>query len=105
MGDDRKTELRKRRTELSGSLPGLTQKRDHTYRLSSDALALDRAGVKPHAAEDLARLGADQAGADAAIRAAQREIRDLDAEIHRGSGGGLGARMARIVRRPRSTSQ
>jgi hypothetical protein len=104
MADSKVNELRQRRSVLSESLPALSRKRDQTYRLSNDALALDRAGVTSHAPEELARLGEGQAGAEAAIRDAQREIRDLDAEILRGSGGGLGARMGRMVRRTRSSS-
>jgi hypothetical protein len=105
MADTKTKELRQRRSALSESLPGLSRKRDETYRLNSDALALDRAGVTQHAPEELSRLGEGQAGAEAAIRDAQCEIRELDAEILRGSGGGLGARVARVVRRTRSGSQ
>jgi hypothetical protein len=79
--------------------------RDHTYRLNSDALALDRAGVTRRTAQELASLGEDQAGAEAAIREAQREIRDLDAEIQRAPGNGLAARAARVVRLGRSSSR
>ena len=102
---DTKKELRERRTVLSASLPALSRNRDQTYRLNSDALALERAGVTHRAPEELARLGEGQAGADAAIRDAQCEIRDLDAEIQRASGGGLAARVARVVRGARSRSQ
>ena len=102
---DTKKELRERRTVLSASLPALSRNRDHTYRLNSDALALDRAGVTRHAPDELARLQEGQTVADAAIRDAHCQIRDLDAEIGRASGGGFGARVARVVRRPRSSSQ
>jgi hypothetical protein len=104
MADSEIKELRQRRLALSQSLPELSRTRDQTYRMNSDALALDRAGVTHHAPEELTRLGEGQAGAEAAIRNAQCEIRDLDAEILRGSGGGLGARFARVVRRKRSGS-
>jgi hypothetical protein len=105
MADSKTKELRQRRSELSESLPELGRKRDQTYRLNSDALALDRAGVTHYAPEELARLGQGQAEAEAAIRDAQCTIRELDAEILRESGGGLGARMARAVRQTRSHSQ
>jgi hypothetical protein len=105
MADSKTKELRQRRSVVSESLPALSRKRDHTYRLNSDARALDRAGVTRRTPEELARLGEGQAGADAAIRDAQREIRDLDAQIQQTSGGGLGTRVARVVRRARSNSR
>jgi chromosome segregation ATPase len=99
MADNKTRELRRRRSELSESLPELSRQRDQTFRLNSDALALDRAGVTDHTPEELARLGEGQAGADAAIRAVQREIRDLDAEITSTSGGRMRARVGRGLRR------
>src|SRR5205807_1878443 len=66
MADTKSKEQRARRAELSDSLQGLAQKRDHTYRLNSDALALDRAGVTHHASEEMTRLGEDELGADTA---------------------------------------
>jgi chromosome segregation ATPase len=105
MADSKTNELKQRRSVLSESLSALGRKRDETYRLNSDALALDRAGVTHHAKDELARLGQERAEAEAAIRDVQSEIRNLDAEIQRGSGGGIGARVARIARRPRSGSR
>jgi hypothetical protein len=105
MADGRTKELQQRRSVLSESLPALSRKRDDTYRLNSDALALDRTGVSRRSPQELAQLGEGQAGADAAMRDAQRELRDVDAEIRLASGGGLGARVARVVRRARSSSQ
>jgi hypothetical protein len=99
MADSKAKELRKRRALLSGSLPGLGQKRDRAFRQNSDALALDRAGVTRHEPHEIARLGEDHAGADAAIRDVQREIRGLDAEIK--SASGFGSRVGRAVRRAR----
>jgi hypothetical protein len=99
MADSDRSELRQRRTALSESLPALSRKRDRTYRMNSDALALDRAGVRRQARHDMARLGEDHAEADAAIRGAQREIRDLDAKISSASRGGLRARVIRALRR------
>jgi hypothetical protein len=105
MADSNTNELRQRRSVLSESLSTLSRKREATYRLNSDALALDRAGVTHHPPEELARLADQQVEAEAAIRDAQCEIRALDAEIELGSSRGLGARVARIVRRPRSSSE
>lgn len=105
MADSKTDELRQRRSALSASLAAMGRKRDETYRLSNDALALDRAGVTDHPAEELARLAQGQAEAQTAMRDAQCEIRELDAEIQRGSGGGIGAKVGRFVRRPRTRSR
>jgi hypothetical protein len=92
-------ELGRRRKELAESLPALSQKRTDTYRLNSDALALDRAGVKNLAPQEMVRLGENEGAADAAIRDAQLELRNLDAQIQ--SVSGLGARFGRAARRVR----
>jgi hypothetical protein len=105
MAESKTNELRQRRSVLSESLAAMGRKRDATYRLNNDALALDRAGVTHHSPEELERLAQGQTEAEAAIRDAQCEIRELDAEIRRGSGGGIGARVGRIVRRPRTSSR
>ena len=49
MAEERSDDLERRRDELTRSLPGLSEKRANTYRLKSDARALDRAGVKHQA--------------------------------------------------------
>jgi hypothetical protein len=97
MARDR-SELEQRRGELSRSLPGLSENRADTYRRNSDALALDRAGVKHVRSQEMVRLGEAEVAADAAIRAAQRELRDIDAEIALMPGRGLGARVGRAFR-------
>jgi hypothetical protein len=97
MADNKSKELRARRAELSDTLPELSRSRDDAYRLNSDARALHRAGVTTQAPLEMARLGEDEVGADAAVRKTQREIRDLDAEIM--SASGLGTRVGRVLRR------
>jgi hypothetical protein len=94
-----RSELEQRRGELTRSLPGLSENRAGTYRRNSDALALDRAGVKHERPEEMARLAEDEVAADAAIRDVHRELRDLEAEIANMPGRGLAARVARAVRR------
>jgi hypothetical protein len=81
MAVERSDQLKQRRSELVSSLPRLNEARDSTYRLNSDALALDRAGVKHAGAQDKTRLGEAEVAADAEIRAVQSELRDIDAEI------------------------
>ena len=94
-----RSELEQRRGELTRSLPGLSENRAESYRCNSDALALDRAGVKHEQPEEMVRLGKAEVAADAAIRDVQRELRDLDAEIERMPRRGLAARVGRAVRR------
>ena len=94
-------ELEQRRAELTQSLAGLSEDRADTYRRNSDALALDRAGVKHERPEEMARLSEAHDDADAAVRSAQREIRDIDAKISSRPRTGLRARFGRIARRGR----
>ena len=94
-----RSELEQRRDELTRTLPGLSENRADTYRRNSDALALDRAGVKHARPGEMVRLGEDEVVADAAIRDAQRELRDIDAEIGLMPRHGLAARVARALRR------
>ena len=106
MGNDKTKDLRQRRAELSESMAGLSRERDQTYRRNSDARALERTGVTQHEPEELARLAEGQSGADEAFRGAQRQLRQLDAEIDDASGGsGVGARMSRVVGRFRSSDR
>jgi hypothetical protein len=94
-----RSELEQRRGELTQSLPGLSENRADSYRRNCDALALDRAGVKHERPEEMVRLGEAELAADAAIRDVQCELRDIDAEIELMPRRGLGARVARAVRR------
>jgi len=98
-----RSELEQRRDELTRSLPGLSDNRADTYRRNSDALALDRAGVKRERPEEMVRLGEAEVAANAAIRDVQRELRDIDAEIKLSPRpAGLGARFGRAARRARA---
>jgi hypothetical protein len=97
-----RSELEQRRAELTRSLPGLSENRAHTYRRNSDALALDRAGVKHERPEEMVRLGEAEVAAHAAIRDAQRELRDIDAEIKLSPRPSLRARFGRSARRARA---
>jgi hypothetical protein len=97
-----RSELEQRRAELTRSLPGLSENRAGTYRRNSDALALERAGVKHEQPEEMVRLGEAEVAADAAIRDAQRELRDIDAEIKLRPRPRFGARLGRAARRARA---
>jgi hypothetical protein len=77
----------------------LNEKRADSYRRYSDALALERTGVKYERPEEMVRLDEAEAAADAAIRAVQHELRDIDAEIKLSPRPGLGARFGRTARR------
>ena len=102
MSEERSQQLEDRREELTSSLEGLSRQRADTYRMNSDALARGRAGVKHERPEEMARLGEAESAADAAIRDAQRELRDIDAEIQSRPSAGLGAKFGRAFRRGRS---
>lgn len=97
-----RSELEQRRGELMRSLPGLSKNRAATYRRNSDALALDRAGVKHERPQEMVRLEEAEVAADTAIRDAQRELRDVDAEIKLKPRSGLAARFGRAGRRARA---
>jgi hypothetical protein len=97
-----RSELEQRRAELTRSLPALSDNRADTYRRNSDALALDRAGVRHKRPEEMVRLGEAEVAADTAIRDVQRELRDIDAEIKIMPRPGLGARVGRAARRARA---
>ena len=92
-------ELQQRRAELYASLPALRLTRDHVFQLKCDAEKLDRFGVTHHTATEMARMAEDQAAADAAIRAIQLQLRDIDDEIRNASGGGLTATIGRVLGR------
>jgi hypothetical protein len=97
-----RSELEQRRGQLTRSLPGLSENRADTYCRNSDALALDRAGVKRERPDEIVRLGEAEVAADAAIRDVQRELRDIDAEIKLRPRPGLGARFGHTASRARA---
>ena len=97
-----RSELEQRRAELTRSLSGLSESRAGSYRRNSDALALDRAGVKHERPEEMARLAEDEVAADRALRDVQRELREIDAEIALMPRRGIGARVGHALRRPRA---
>jgi hypothetical protein len=97
-----RSELEQRRDELTRTMPGLSENRADTYRRNCDALALDRAGVKRERPQEMVRLGEAEVAADAAMRDAQRELREIDAEIELTPRRGLGTRVAGALRRARA---
>jgi hypothetical protein len=99
MTEERSHELEQRRDELARSLPGLSREQAASYRRNNDAVALGRSGVKHELPEEMVRLEEAEVAANAAIRDAQRELRDIDAEIERAPGRSLGARFGRRLRR------
>jgi hypothetical protein len=94
--------LEQRREEPTRPLPQLSENRAGSYRRNSDALPLDRAGVKHERPEQMVRLVEDEVAADGAIRDVQRELRDIDAEIKLMPPSGFGARLAQAARRERA---
>ena len=102
MAVTRSDQLEQRRSELAMSLARLGENRDRTYRLNSDALARDRAGVKQEQAQEMTRLGDAEVTADAEIRAAQRELREIDSELALLPRRGLGSKVGGLLRRTRT---
>jgi hypothetical protein len=92
-------ELHQRRAELSAQLPGLTLRRDHMFQLKCDAEKLDRFGVTHHTAAEMTQMAESQAAAEAAVRAIQLQLRDIDNDIRSTSGGGLTMSIGRLLRR------
>jgi hypothetical protein len=99
MARERSELVEQRRGELARSLPGLSANRADTHRRNSDVLALDRAGAKHERPEEMVRLGEAEVAADAAIRDAQHELRDIDAQIKHRPRPGLRARLGRTASR------
>jgi hypothetical protein len=100
----RASHLKRRREQLTASLPELSQNRADTYRLNSDALTLGRTGATYQDPQRMAQLGEAEATADDAMRGAQLEIRRLDHEIReigRSSDGAFGFKVGRGVRHSR----
>jgi len=102
---ERASHLKRRREQLTASLPELSQNRADTYRLNSDALTLGRTGATYQDPQEMAQLGEAEETADDAMRGVQLEIRQLDkeiGEIRRSSDGAFGWSGGRGVRHPRT---
>jgi hypothetical protein len=102
---ERASHLKRRREQLTASLPELSQNRADTYRLNSDALTLGRTGATYQDPQKMAQLGEAEVTADDAMRGVQLEIRQLDkeiGEIRRSSDGAFGWGGGRGVRHPRA---
>jgi chromosome segregation ATPase len=102
---ERASHLKRRREQLTASLPELSQNRADTYRLNSDALTLGRTGATYQDPQKMAQLGEAEVTADDAMRSVQLEIRQLDkeiGEIGRSSDGAFGWNGGRGVRHPRA---
>ena len=102
---ERASHLKRRREQLTASLPELSQNRADTYRRNSDALTLGRTGATYQDPQRMAQLGEAEVTADDAMRGAQLEIRQLDkeiGEIRRSSDGAFGWDVRRGARHPRA---
>lgn len=102
---ERASHLKRRREQLTASLPELSQNRADTYRLNSDALMVGRTGATYQDPQKMAQLGEAEVTADDAMRSVQVEIRQLDkeiGEIRRSANGAFGWNGGRGVRHPRA---
>jgi hypothetical protein len=87
-----RSELGQRRDEVTRSLPTLSESRANASRRNSDALALDQAGLKHERREEMVRLGEPEVTADAVIREAQRDLREIEVALELKPRRGLGPR-------------
>jgi ribosome-binding ATPase YchF (GTP1/OBG family) len=100
MSDD--NQLRRRRDELEIQLIALTEQRERAFRVNSDALALQQAGVTHRDSAAMKQLADAESAGDSAMTALRREIEAIDNELARDHRGGLaGIRRTVMSRRRR----
>jgi len=84
--------LRRRRDELQTQLAAMTEQRERAFRVRSDALALQQAGVTHHDAAAMKSLADAEKADDSAMTALRREIETIEADLalhHRGGLAGI----------------
>jgi hypothetical protein len=82
-------ELRRRREALETQLAALTEKREHAFRVNSDALALQQAGVTHHDGAAMKELADAESAGDSTMSVLRREIAQIDDELVRDHRGGF----------------
>jgi hypothetical protein len=90
-------ELRERRRTLEAELSALCERRERAFRVNSDALALQRAGVTHHDATAMERFAADEVAGDSTMTDVRRRIELTNTELARL--GGKGRRIMRWLRK------
>ena len=82
-------ELRQRRETLHRQLTALTEQREHAFRVNSDALALQQAGVTHHDGAAMKQLADAESAGDSTMSALRRQIEEIDDELARDHRGGV----------------
>ena len=91
-------ELRQQREELERQLSVLRTEREHAFRVNSDALALQQAGVTHHDEAEMAGFADDETAGDSTMTDLRRQIELIDDELARDDGGGVAGNRRRIMR-------
>jgi hypothetical protein len=94
-------ELEQRQQELTARLAELRTHRDQAFRVNSDALALQRAGVTHHNESEMSAFATDEVSGDAAISELRRELALVESELAQSSGtfGGMTRKLFGRMRR------
>jgi hypothetical protein len=90
-------ELRRRREALETKLTTLTEQRERAFRVNSDALALQQAGVTHHDGSAMKELADAESAGDSTMTALRREIAQIDDELARDHTGGFVGRRRKIM--------
>ena len=91
-------ELRRRREVLEAELSVMSEQREHAFRVNSDALALQQAGVTHHDQTEMKGFADDEIAGDSTMTDLRRRIALIDDELERDHGGGLAGRRRTIMR-------
>jgi hypothetical protein len=91
-------ELRRQRRELETQLAALTGRKEYAFRVNSDALALQRAGVTHHDGAEMQEFAEAEIAGDSTMTELRRRIELIDDELERDHGGGLAGRRRKIMR-------
>jgi hypothetical protein len=91
-------ELRHRREALETQLSALQEQREHAFRVNSDALALQQAGVTHHDEAEMKGFAGNEIAGDATMTDLRRQIGLINDELDRDHGGGLTGSRRRVMR-------
>jgi hypothetical protein len=90
-------ELRRRREALETQLTALSEQRERAFRVNSDALSLQQAGVTHHDTAAMKTLADAESAGDSTMTLLRREIAQIDGELARDHRGGLEGRRRKIM--------
>jgi hypothetical protein len=94
-------ELRRQRRALEAQLGTLSEQRESAFRVNSDALALQRAGVTHHDGVEMRRFADAEIAGDSTMTDIRRQIALIDDELERDHAVGLAGRTRKIMKRLR----